>query len=206
MISEDPIVSAIFKEENDINAAFWKKRALVRRSSFQRAIGTFSLLSSRLHFHRRVHNARLPRRRWVYQFISAKNVSRAKDIPVRSNVLDVRFWDVFQRLVGRPFRAVGIRGFILTSVPENNTGHNLFIHGVSISAGVNHVHYSRVWCGHVGVCNDRSTSRFDFIERVPVSRTVGRFTMGRFEFNFTPGLFRGAGIRKSWKQETRRPG
>ena len=45
VISEDPIVSAIFKEENDINAAFWKKRALVRRSSFQRAIGTFRSLA-----------------------------------------------------------------------------------------------------------------------------------------------------------------
>lgn len=45
VISEDPIVSAIFKEENDINAAFWKKRAFVRRSSFQRAIGTFRSLA-----------------------------------------------------------------------------------------------------------------------------------------------------------------
>ena len=41
VLSEDPVVSAIFKEENDINAVFWKERALVRRSSFQRAIGTF---------------------------------------------------------------------------------------------------------------------------------------------------------------------
>jgi adenosine 3'-phospho 5'-phosphosulfate transporter B2 len=45
MLLEDPMVSAIFKEENDINAAFWKKRALVRRSSFQRAIGTFRSLA-----------------------------------------------------------------------------------------------------------------------------------------------------------------
>jgi drug/metabolite transporter (DMT)-like permease len=45
MLLEDPMVSAIFKEENDINAAFWKKRAAVGRSSFQRAIGTFRSLA-----------------------------------------------------------------------------------------------------------------------------------------------------------------
>ena len=118
VLSEDPVVSAIFKEENDINAVFWKERALVvRRSLFQRAIGTFRSFGSPLRLHRRVHNARLPHRGRVYQLISAENVSQ------KTSLFDQMFWTCvfgtfFQRSVGRPFWAVGIAILFLHRYPK----------------------------------------------------------------------------------------
>ena len=166
VLSEDPVVSAIFKEENDINAVFWKERALVvRRSSFQRAIGTFRSFARHSVFIGVCITLVYLTAGRVYQLIFQQRMFRVQ----KTSLFDQMFWTC---VFGTFFSAawVALSGqlntpFYLTSIPENHPGHILFIHGFRISAGVNHVYRSRVWCGHVGVCDDCSTSRFDFLER-----------------------------------------